>query len=161
MDVLWNKIINIVSGVAEQKPGSTSVGTDIPGLSSRVNRPLEFLGLYGTSHGACRRHDIPARRVTIHLFYCLKWTCHGIVFLSTVGKQRSLTINNSLGLVINSYHLFSLHSLPVFLLHLCNRIRLVYYLLLIPLEYYFLIYTFATFLRTEIFVSKAIFTERG
>lgn len=52
------------TGVAEQKLGSTTVGTDIPGLVSRVNRPLEFLGLYGTSHGACRRHDIPAKRIS-------------------------------------------------------------------------------------------------
>lgn len=37
---------------------------DIPGLVSRVNRPLEFLGLYGTHHGACKRHDIPAKIVS-------------------------------------------------------------------------------------------------
>lgn len=48
----------------------TSSGTemqvrcDIPGLMSRVNRPLEFLGLYGTHHGACKRHDIPAKLVS-------------------------------------------------------------------------------------------------
>lgn len=52
------------AGVAEQKAGSTTMGTDIPGLAPRVGRPLEFLGLYGTSHAACRRHDIPAKRVT-------------------------------------------------------------------------------------------------
>ncbi|XP_012262910.2 protein zer-1 homolog [Athalia rosae] len=34
---------------------------DIPGLTSRVNKPLQFLGLYGTAHGACRRRDIPAK----------------------------------------------------------------------------------------------------
>lgn len=37
---------------------------DIPGLISRVNSPLEFLGLYGTHHGACKRHDIPAKVVS-------------------------------------------------------------------------------------------------
>lgn len=34
--------------------------SDIPGLASRVKNPLQFLGLYGTSHQACTRHDIPA-----------------------------------------------------------------------------------------------------
>ncbi|KAM3968599.1 protein zer-1 homolog [Aphomia sociella] len=37
---------------------------DIPGLVSRVNNPLEFLGLYGTHHGACKRHDIPAKVIS-------------------------------------------------------------------------------------------------
>ncbi|CAK1588704.1 unnamed protein product [Parnassius mnemosyne] len=37
---------------------------DIPGLVSRVNNPLEFLGLYETYNGACRRHDIPAKVVS-------------------------------------------------------------------------------------------------
>ncbi|XP_059055315.1 protein zer-1 homolog [Achroia grisella] len=37
---------------------------DIPGLVSRVHRPLEFLGLYGTHHGACKRHDIPAKVIS-------------------------------------------------------------------------------------------------
>lgn len=44
------------------------VRCDIPGLVSRVNRPLEFLGLYGTHHGACKRHDIPAKVVSNFLF---------------------------------------------------------------------------------------------
>jgi hypothetical protein len=42
---------------------SSSAASDIPGLKSRVFRPLEFLGLYGTMFGACHRHDIPAKRV--------------------------------------------------------------------------------------------------
>lgn len=42
---------------------SPSGASDIPGLKSRVIRPLEFLGLYGTMFGACHRHDIPAKRV--------------------------------------------------------------------------------------------------
>lgn len=46
------------------KPAS-QVRCDIPGLVSRVDRPLEFLGLYGTHHGACKRHDIPAKVVSI------------------------------------------------------------------------------------------------
>jgi Zyg-11 family protein len=38
--------------------------SDIPGLASRTHKPLQFLGLYGTAHGACRRHDIPAKVVS-------------------------------------------------------------------------------------------------
>ena len=53
------------TGIAEHNVGICgNVQTDIPGLASRVNRPLEFLGLYGTMHGACRRHDIPAKLVS-------------------------------------------------------------------------------------------------
>ncbi|XP_030380134.1 protein zer-1 homolog [Scaptodrosophila lebanonensis] len=37
--------------------------TDIPGLASRTQRPLQFLGLYHTAHWACKRHDIPAIEV--------------------------------------------------------------------------------------------------
>ncbi|XP_034839387.1 protein zer-1 homolog [Maniola hyperantus] len=40
------------------------VRCDIPGLVSRVNKPLQFLGLYGTQYGACKRHDIPAKVIT-------------------------------------------------------------------------------------------------
>uniref|UniRef100_A0A1B6E2J9 Protein zer-1 homolog n=1 Tax=Clastoptera arizonana TaxID=38151 RepID=A0A1B6E2J9_9HEMI len=51
-------------GVAESNVGLNRTGlSDIPGLSARVDRPLEFLGLYGTLHGACRRHDIPAKLI--------------------------------------------------------------------------------------------------
>ncbi|XP_049884638.1 protein zer-1 homolog [Pectinophora gossypiella] len=42
----------------------TQARCDIPGLVSRVNKPLEFLGLYGTHHGACKRHDIPAKVIS-------------------------------------------------------------------------------------------------
>lgn len=52
-------------GVAETTSESTS---DIPGLSLRANNPLQFLGLYETSHNACFRHDIPAKLVSINLF---------------------------------------------------------------------------------------------
>lgn len=38
--------------------------SDIAGLSSRADNPLEFLGLYGTDHKACYRHDIPASLVS-------------------------------------------------------------------------------------------------
>lgn len=53
------------TGVAEYSPGKNRVipASDIPGLSSRVQNPFQFLGLYGTSHGACQRHDIPAKMV--------------------------------------------------------------------------------------------------
>ncbi|KAG8175428.1 hypothetical protein JTE90_002858 [Oedothorax gibbosus] len=37
--------------------------TDIPGLASRVNRPLEFLGLLNCAHDACYRHHIPAKKI--------------------------------------------------------------------------------------------------
>ncbi|GBN48515.1 Protein zer-1 [Araneus ventricosus] len=37
--------------------------TDIPGLASRVNRPLEFLGLLNCAYDACYRHHIPAKRI--------------------------------------------------------------------------------------------------
>lgn len=36
---------------------------DIPGLDGRVDNKLEFLGLYGTKSGACKRHHIPALKV--------------------------------------------------------------------------------------------------
>ncbi|XP_076664513.1 protein zer-1 homolog [Andrena cerasifolii] len=35
----------------------------IPGLASRVDRPLQFLGLYGTNDEACKRRNIPARLI--------------------------------------------------------------------------------------------------
>ncbi|XP_018578075.1 protein zer-1 homolog [Anoplophora glabripennis] len=47
-------------GVAETTNGHAS---DIPGLSSRVNNPFQYLGLYETSHDACLRHDIPAKLI--------------------------------------------------------------------------------------------------
>lgn len=49
---------------SENASATDQVRCDIPGLASRVNRPLEFLGLYGTHHGACKRHDIPAKVVS-------------------------------------------------------------------------------------------------
>ncbi|XP_067009020.1 protein zer-1 homolog isoform X2 [Anabrus simplex] len=58
------------TGVAEHSPSSKNENdlsmpqTDIPGLSSRVSNPFEFLGLYGTRYEACRRHDIPARMIS-------------------------------------------------------------------------------------------------
>lgn len=51
------------------------IHSDIPGLASRSKRPLEFLGLYGTSHRACKRHDIPAIKVDwvwLYFHCCLK-----------------------------------------------------------------------------------------
>lgn len=50
-------------GVAKKE--SSGKSSDIPGLVSRVDRPLEFLGLYNTAHSACRRHDIPALTVSL------------------------------------------------------------------------------------------------
>lgn len=56
-------LFHCLPGVAEETPFG-SLATDIPGLRSRIANPLEMLGLYGTSHEACHRHDIPALRVT-------------------------------------------------------------------------------------------------
>ncbi|CAL7944872.1 unnamed protein product [Xylocopa violacea] len=36
---------------------------DIPGLISRVDRPLQFLGLYGANDAPCRRRNIPAKLI--------------------------------------------------------------------------------------------------
>lgn len=58
------------------------VRCDIPGLVSRVNRPLEFLGLYGTHHGACTRHDIPAKVVSIHILLIV-FKLHTILHIAT------------------------------------------------------------------------------
>lgn len=43
---------------------SNSEHCNIQGLASRVNRPLQFLGLYGTNDGACRQRNIPAKLVS-------------------------------------------------------------------------------------------------
>ena len=55
--------------------GSGIVRCDIPGLVSRVEKPLDFLGLYKTEHEASLRAHIPAREIsgktpyiTIYLF---------------------------------------------------------------------------------------------
>ncbi len=53
---------------AEEKPDARPEGftakCDIPGLSSRVDRPLDFLGLYRTHHGASCRVHIPAKEIS-------------------------------------------------------------------------------------------------
>ncbi|KAL7732768.1 hypothetical protein ACLKA6_005910 [Drosophila palustris] len=58
------------NGVATKESTNTNTKTeqhfgptDIPGLASRTQRPLQFLGLYHTAHWACKRHDIPALEV--------------------------------------------------------------------------------------------------
>ena len=40
------------------------VKCDIPGLVSRVEKPLDFLGLYKTEHEASLRAHIPAREIS-------------------------------------------------------------------------------------------------
>ncbi|XP_059470108.1 protein zer-1 homolog [Neocloeon triangulifer] len=56
---------NLAGTGAAVMQDDTSVGvSDIPGLKIRAFKPLEFLGLYGTMHGACHRHDIPAKRIS-------------------------------------------------------------------------------------------------
>lgn len=59
------------NGVAEPCEGGDNrdIKCDIPGLVSRVNNPLHFLGLYETHHEACLRHDIPAKLVSKIIFY--------------------------------------------------------------------------------------------
>lgn len=49
------------NGVATRN--SYHKSTDIPGLASRIQNPLQFLGLYHTAHWACKRHHIPALEV--------------------------------------------------------------------------------------------------
>ena len=44
------------------------VCSDIGGLFSRAERPLQFLGLYKTDHSACKRHHIPAKSVSCFHF---------------------------------------------------------------------------------------------
>lgn len=60
-------------GVAEISPNKElgPCASDIPGLSSRVNNPFQFLGLYETLHDACLRHDIPAKLVSQCNFFFL------------------------------------------------------------------------------------------
>lgn len=52
------------TGVAQASTNGASKGSDIPGLISRVENPLQFLGLYNTAHSACRRFEIPALLVS-------------------------------------------------------------------------------------------------
>lgn len=60
------------TGVAQKKANDNYLSSDIPGLTSRVEMPLKFLGLYDTAHSACRRHDIPALTVNI-IFYSIEF----------------------------------------------------------------------------------------
>lgn len=53
------------TGVAQEGKSTMEKSSDIPGLMSRVNNPLKFLGLYNTLHSACRRFDIPAIMVSL------------------------------------------------------------------------------------------------
>ena len=60
------------TGVAQRETSNkpddetSAVACDIPGLKSRVNNPLQFLGLYNAHHEACYRHHIPALKVSSH-----------------------------------------------------------------------------------------------
>lgn len=58
---------NLAGDGVAMKTNNTSSSSDIPGLASRAENPLEFLGLYYTAHSACKWHDIPAIRVTASL----------------------------------------------------------------------------------------------
>ncbi len=46
------------------KDKDSPVKCDIPGLVSRVDNPLEFLGLYKTEHDASLRAHIPAKEIS-------------------------------------------------------------------------------------------------
>lgn len=70
-------------GVAEVRdmPNLRQGVCDIPGLTSRVYKPLQFLGLYDAHNDACLRHDIPAKLVSVsktqtHLSYCKYLDCY-------------------------------------------------------------------------------------
>lgn len=54
---------NLAGNGVATKVSNFKLRTDIPGLESRIERPLQFLGLYHTAHSACKRHDIPAIEV--------------------------------------------------------------------------------------------------
>ena len=52
------------TGSYDDQQGHSVVTCDIPGLVSRVDQPLEFLGLYKTEHEASLRAHIPAKEVS-------------------------------------------------------------------------------------------------
>ena len=52
------------SSSSEAAPVEQMPQCDIPGLVSRAGRPLNFLGLYKTSHDACNWAHIPAAEVS-------------------------------------------------------------------------------------------------
>ena len=62
------------TGTFEYSPGQAEAADaggempqcDVPGLVSRASRPLNFLGLYKTSHDACYRAHLPAAEVRFH-----------------------------------------------------------------------------------------------
>ncbi|XP_073836119.1 protein zer-1 homolog isoform X2 [Musca autumnalis] len=54
---------NLAGNGVATKESCYKDNTDIPGLASRTQRPLQFLGLYHTAHWACKRHDIPAKEI--------------------------------------------------------------------------------------------------
>ncbi|XP_067645920.1 protein zer-1 homolog isoform X1 [Eurosta solidaginis] len=54
---------NLAGNGVATKESNFKLRTDIPGLESRIQRPLQFLGLYHTAHSACKRHDIPAMEI--------------------------------------------------------------------------------------------------
>ncbi|XP_055626640.1 protein zer-1 homolog [Toxorhynchites rutilus septentrionalis] len=54
---------NLAGDGVAMKSNTSGGSSDIPGLASRADRPLEFLGLYYTAHSACKWHDIPAMRI--------------------------------------------------------------------------------------------------
>lgn len=64
---------NGVAQATKMKTDDNLRGSDIPGLASRVDRPLQFLGLYNTAHSACRRYDIPALTVSCVVGTWFEW----------------------------------------------------------------------------------------
>ncbi|XP_037933697.1 protein zer-1 homolog isoform X2 [Teleopsis dalmanni] len=54
---------NLAGNGVATKESNIKHNSDIPGLSTRTQKPLQFLGLYHTAHWACKRHDIPAKEI--------------------------------------------------------------------------------------------------
>ncbi|XP_050315743.1 protein zer-1 homolog isoform X2 [Anthonomus grandis grandis] len=81
------------TGVAET---DKALKCDIPGLISRVNNPLNFLGLYETLHDACLRHDIPAKLLFEYerLVDVLLYSVHGIGSESFVQRIGIYLLNS-------------------------------------------------------------------
>lgn len=52
------------TGKYDDSTGADIVRCDIPGLVSRVDNPLDFLGLYKTEHEASLRAHIPAKEIS-------------------------------------------------------------------------------------------------
>eukprot|EP00095_Tigriopus_kingsejongensis_P005858 snap_masked-scaffold38_size502422-processed-gene-0.10 protein:Tk05858 transcript:snap_masked-scaffold38_size502422-processed-gene-0.10-mRNA-1 annotation:"zer-1-like protein" len=64
LDISGTNLAGRSAQTSKGKSGDAGPNCDIPGLVSRVNSPLDFLGLYKTSHEACYRGQIPAKLIS-------------------------------------------------------------------------------------------------